>query len=77
MLTYAVKLTITPGAMSVDDLAVMRDLGLSDCDILDVNQVVGYFAYVNRLADGLGVVTDDYAETAYRALLERTDTVDS
>ena len=77
MLTYAVKLTVTPGAMTVDDLVVMRDLGLTDCDILDVNQVVGYFAYVNRLADGLGVVTDAYAETAYSTLLERTNPASS
>ena len=35
-----------------------RARGLSDRDVLDVNQVTGYFAYVNRVADGLGVVTD-------------------
>jgi uncharacterized peroxidase-related enzyme len=63
MLDYAVKLTVTPGRMVEGDLQPMRDNGLSDRDILDVNQVVAYFAYVNRVADGLGVRTDDYAET--------------
>jgi uncharacterized peroxidase-related enzyme len=63
MLDYAVKLTVTPGRMVEGDLQPMRHNGLSDRDILDVNQVVAYFAYVNRVADGLGVRTDDYAET--------------
>jgi uncharacterized protein YciW len=52
------------------DLDAMQDCGLTDRDILDINQVVAYFAYVNRVADGLGVVTDEYAETAYRRLID-------
>jgi uncharacterized peroxidase-related enzyme len=54
-LAYALKLTRTPGAMSAEDLAPMRAAGMTDAEILDVNQVVAYFAYVNRVADGLGV----------------------
>ncbi len=56
--------------MTVDDLADMRIAGLSDRDILDVNQVTAYFAYVNRVADGLGVVTDQYAERGYAELMD-------
>jgi uncharacterized peroxidase-related enzyme len=70
MLDYAVKLTETPGRMMEYDLQPMRDNGLSDRDILDVNQVVAYFAYVNRVADGLGVRTDDYAEQENDALTD-------
>lgn len=33
----------------------MRDAGLSDREILEVNQVAAYFAYVNRSVPGLGV----------------------
>jgi uncharacterized peroxidase-related enzyme len=69
LLDYAVKLTVTPGRMVEADLQPMRDNGLSDRDILDVNQVVAYFAYVNRVADGLGVRTDDYADKENRTLL--------
>jgi uncharacterized protein YciW len=47
--------------MVAADLDAMRREGLSDRDILDVNQTVAYFAYVNRVADGLGVATDQYA----------------
>jgi uncharacterized protein YciW len=36
----------------------MRAAGLDDGEILEVNQVVSYFAYVNRTVLGLGVTTE-------------------
>ena len=65
MLDYADKLTRTPGAMCEDDVISLRAHGLGDRDNLDVNQVVAYFAYVNRVADGLGVTIDEYAVTEH------------
>lgn len=41
--------------MTEDDLTPLRAVGLSDRDILDLVQVVSYFNYINRVADGLGV----------------------
>lgn len=55
MLTYAAKLTLAPWDMVKADVIALRDVGFPDADILDINQVTGYYAYVNRLADGLGV----------------------
>jgi uncharacterized peroxidase-related enzyme len=55
MLAYAEKLTLEPWAMVEDDVEALRTVGFSDTAILDINQVTGYYAYVNRLADGLGV----------------------
>lgn len=37
------------------DVAALRGAGFSDAAILDINQVTGYYAYANRLVDGLGV----------------------
>ena len=68
MLDYADKLTRTPGSMREDDVIALREHGLVDRDILDVNQVVAYFAYVNRVADGLGVTIDGYAATEHAAI---------
>ena len=52
---YAIKLTRTPHEMVESDLAPLRAVRLTDRDIVDLNQVVAYFNYVNRVADGLGV----------------------
>ncbi len=55
MLDYAVLLTESPSTVSRDEIAYLKEEGLSDEDILDLNQVVSYFNYVNRVAEGLGV----------------------
>ncbi|HWJ44414.1 MAG TPA: NAD(P)H-hydrate epimerase [Gaiellaceae bacterium] len=41
--------------MTEDDLERLRAHGLEDRAIVDANQVVSYYNYVNRVADGLGV----------------------
>jgi len=58
MLAYADKLTRTPWAMVEADVAALRNAGFDDRAILDINQVTGYYAYVNRMADGLGVALE-------------------
>ena len=55
MLSYAVKLSLKPWKMREADIQELRDAGFSNAGILDIVQVTGYYAYVNRLADGLGV----------------------
>jgi uncharacterized peroxidase-related enzyme len=60
MLDYAVKLTREPQAMSPSDVGTLRSAGFDDTAILDIVQVTAYFAFVNRLADGLGVELEPY-----------------
>lgn len=60
MLDYAVKLTKTPWQMEAADVQALRDAQFSDAAILDINQITGYFNFVNRLADGLGVELEPY-----------------
>jgi alkylhydroperoxidase family enzyme len=55
MLAYVEKLTLRPWEVIKEDVIALRTAGFSDAAILDINQVTGYYAYVNRLADGLGV----------------------
>ena len=52
---YAAKLTQTPAAVTEDDLEPLREHGLSDLDILDLNNMVAYYAYINRVVMGLGL----------------------
>ncbi len=60
MLEYAEKLTITPSAMQRSDVERLREAGFSDADILAIAEVTGYYAYVNRIADGLGVQVEEW-----------------
>lgn len=60
MLDYAVKLTREPWAMEEADVVCLREAGFDDPAILDIAQVAAYYAYVNRLADGLGVELEAY-----------------
>jgi uncharacterized peroxidase-related enzyme len=60
MLDYAAKLTERPGDMIASDIDRLREAGFKDRAILDINQIVAYFAYVNRVADGLGVNLEDF-----------------
>jgi uncharacterized peroxidase-related enzyme len=62
MLDYAVKLTREPWKLREQDVERLREAGFSDSAILDMNQVAGYYAYVNRLADGLGVELEAFWE---------------
>ena len=55
MLGYAVKLSLEPWNMEEADVQELRDAGFSNTGILDIVHVTGYYAHVNRLADGLGV----------------------
>ena len=60
MLDYAVKLTKTPWGMAQEDVDKLREEGFGDAAILDINQITGYYNFVNRLADGLGVELESY-----------------
>ena len=52
---YAIKLTRTPAAIEQGDIDALRGHGLSDRAINDAVQVIAFFNYINRVADGLGV----------------------
>jgi uncharacterized protein YciW len=62
MLGYAEKLTLEPLAMQPEDVEALRSVGFSDRDVLDICEVVSYYAYVNRIADGLGVKLETWIQ---------------
>jgi uncharacterized peroxidase-related enzyme len=62
MLDYVAKLTLEPASVVPEDIDALRGVGFSDRAILDIAQIAAYYAYVNRLADGLGVRLEDYWE---------------
>ncbi|MDY8138230.1 peroxidase-related enzyme [Aquimarina sp. 2201CG5-10] len=57
-LGYAKKLTLAHRTINKSDIEELKKLGFSDGEILEINQVVSYFNYVNRTVVGLGVNTE-------------------
>ena len=58
MLKYVEKLTLEVNDIRKPDVDALFTAGCDDGEILELNQVVGYFCYVNRLLNGLGVTTE-------------------
>ena len=57
LLIYAKKLTLNPGKINKKDFQELKKVGLNDGEILEANQIICYFNYVNRSINGLGVTT--------------------
>lgn len=57
---FATKLTHHQHDMSPEDLDVLRGHGLGDDAIHDAVQVIGYFNYISRIADSLGVENETF-----------------
>jgi len=60
MLDYVDRLTRAPATVTETDVQALREAGFSDRAILDIAQITAYFAFVTRLADGLGVELEDF-----------------
>jgi uncharacterized peroxidase-related enzyme len=55
MLRYAEKLTRRPSDMQRSDVDELRKVGFGDEDVLAIAEVTAYYAFANRIADGLGI----------------------
>ena len=55
MLDYSTKLTSHPSQITSEDIDGLRQAGFADRAIHDICAITAYFAFVNRIANGLGV----------------------
>ncbi|RMD51300.1 MAG: peroxidase [Ignavibacteria bacterium] len=55
VLSYAEKLTLHPHKIMPADIENLRMHGYTDEEILNINLIVSYFNFVNRIVMGLGV----------------------
>lgn len=55
MLDYALALTARPSQITANEVQCLRDAGFDDRAVHDICAVTAYYAFVNRIADGLGV----------------------
>lgn len=67
MLDYVIAVTETPWAVAEDHVAAMRNQGFSDEAIAVTNLVACFFAWCNRVVDGLGVPMEDFWPEEVRA----------
>jgi len=68
VIDYAAKLTAAPGEVQQADISRLRDAGLDDLAILDLNNIVAYYNYINRVANGLGLRTEIPAAHAHSSV---------
>ena len=59
---FAEKLTLRQAEVGAEDLEVLRGHGFNDRAIHDATQVIGYFNYITRVADGLGVEPETFVQ---------------
>jgi uncharacterized peroxidase-related enzyme len=57
---YAERLSHDPAHMGPSGVEQLRKAGWSDRGIHDATQVISYFNYINRIADGLGVDAEEW-----------------
>jgi uncharacterized peroxidase-related enzyme len=55
LLDFAVRLTKSPSGVRHGDLDILRRHGLTDEQLVDAVHCIGYFNFINRVLDGLGV----------------------
>jgi uncharacterized peroxidase-related enzyme len=55
---YVEKLTLRPGEMAQSDVEALRAVGFDDLDILDANNQCAHLNYTNRVANGLGLLSE-------------------
>ena len=56
ILKYSEKLTKNPSEMREEDVQELKKNNVSDGEILEANQIICYFNYVNRTINGLSLI---------------------
>ena len=63
---YVSKLTLHPGDIVLADIDTLRACGFDDLDILDANNQCAHLNYTNRIANGLGLLTEAHVDERSR-----------
>ncbi len=63
LVAFAQKLTWANATVDESEIATLRGHGFDDAAISSAVQVVAYFNYINRVADGLGVDREEWIAT--------------
>jgi uncharacterized peroxidase-related enzyme len=66
LVRFGAKLTRSPSQVGDGDIEALRYHGFDDAGISSCVQVVSYFNYMNRIAEGLGIDHEDWIDGAGR-----------
>ena len=66
----AEKVSEAPKQMKFEDLSSLKQTGYSDCAIHDSVQIIGYFNYINRIADSIGVKPETFTHQCELSTLD-------
>jgi len=70
LLDFARKLNSSPSEMRLEDVDRLRAAGFTDETIFDIVAIVAFFNFINRIADGLGVVPESELQESYERHME-------
>lgn len=73
LVRFAEKLTRTPAAVTAEDVQALRENGFDDPGISSCVQVVSYFNYINRIAEGLGIDHEAWIDAVGRIKDDKED----
>ena len=59
---FAEKLTLNPGKIDKSDVQKSKEFGYVDKEVSEIVQIISYFNYINRVADGLGLEAEDFID---------------
>ena len=59
---FAEKLTIKPDKINNNDIQTLKSFKYNDIEFSEIVQVISYFNYINRVADGLGLEPEDFID---------------
>ena len=59
----AEKLTLSPGKIDVNDINEVKKFGYTDKEISEIVQIISFFNYINRVADGLGLEPEEFIDS--------------
>ncbi len=68
---FAEKLTISPDKINKKDIESLKTFKFNEIEISEIVQVISYFNYINRVADGLGLEPEDFIdELGYKKYID-------
>ena len=69
--SFAEKLTLNPGKITESDYQSLKEIDLNDKEISEVVQIISYFNYINRVADGLGLEPEKFIDNkGYKIIID-------